>query len=445
MGHLGVGIDILGLAAADSVNEAAKRAAGRDLDRGAGELLTFAAATREKLAVADHAFGREIFVGHLIRQLGFFADQPADFEHQQRVAVVVHRQLRVGRLALVLVGEPSAQAPHALGQRAALDRPTGDVHFVYALVADVAVARVPEPMPVVRREIRLIRPLRRGPQPDVEIEACGRGLRLGHANRPAGFAAIALGDQQLAVFAGLHGRDFGRPILAAALLRAVLHDAAIFGRRFDALAALEHVVADRLFDVHVLASLASPDRNQRMPMVARGHGDDVQVLVVQRRANVGHALRTVSRRLVDHRLPRSEQPRIGVDQVRDLHVLVLQSAGKSVDVRSPPAVDASHAHANRVVRAQHAARGLGAGDGEQPKRSAGGGRRLNERTARNSSHDESAPCLWEGLPCLWEGLPSSLGGSSLHAGGRKYLRHPIVMHRREGNQQVGRRGSVETV
>src|SRR6185436_9701938 len=49
--------------------------------------------------------------------------------------------------------------------------PAGLVHLVDALVADVAVAGVPAPVPVVVERVRIERPFRRGAQPQVEVDA----------------------------------------------------------------------------------------------------------------------------------------------------------------------------------------------------------------------------------------------------------------------------------
>ena len=69
--------------------------------------------------------------------------------------------------------------------------------------------------------------------------------------------------------------------------------------RLDALAAFEDVVAARLLDVDVLAGLAGPDGDQRVPVVAGGDGDGVEVLVFQGLADVLDALGRVAALLLD--------------------------------------------------------------------------------------------------------------------------------------------------
>src|SRR5262249_34026196 len=127
----------------------------------------------------------------------------------------------------------------------------------------------------------------------------------------------------------------------------------------DAAPAFGDGVAQRLFDVDILARLASPDGHQRVPMIGCGDGDGVERL-----ANVLNARRRSAPLLLDGLAAGLEQARIGVDQVGDLHAL---EAEVLVDVAHALAVDAGHPNAAGVVRPQHPARGLGAGDGDERK------------------------------------------------------------------------------
>src|SRR5438045_1556099 len=101
--------------------------------------------------------------------------QAADLEDELRLAVVEEGQLRVGGLALIGVTESAAEAEDALGQRGAGDHPAGLVHLVDALVADVAVAEIPEPMPIIMHQIGMKWSLLCGPEPEVEIQFARRG------------------------------------------------------------------------------------------------------------------------------------------------------------------------------------------------------------------------------------------------------------------------------
>jgi len=72
---------------------------------------------------------------------------------------------------------------------------------------------------------------------------------------------------------------------AAAALRAVLDDHTVLLLGFDDSPAFEVVVAQGLLDVDMLASLAAPDRHQRVPVIGRRDADGVEVLVFRRHFN----------------------------------------------------------------------------------------------------------------------------------------------------------------
>src|SRR5262249_3709701 len=107
--------------------------------------------------------------------------------------------LGAGRLTLVLVAEPAAEAPDLGRQRGALDGPAGHVDFVDALVADVAVAEVPEPVPVVMHQVAVVRLLGGRSQPTIEGELLWRRGGGLEADAPARLAAVPLRDEQPAV------------------------------------------------------------------------------------------------------------------------------------------------------------------------------------------------------------------------------------------------------
>src|SRR5690349_12191667 len=107
-----------------------------------------------------------------------------------------------------------------------------------ALVADVSVAEVPEPVPVVMDQVRVVRLFPGRAEPQVEVQVSRRLLRRFRADAPPRFAAVAFRDEQLAVLTRLDGGDLGGPARARALLGAVLDDPLIPGGRLDTPAAL---------------------------------------------------------------------------------------------------------------------------------------------------------------------------------------------------------------
>ncbi len=133
--------------------------------------------------------------------LVFVGFQSADFEDELGLAVVEDGDLGVGGLALVFVAESSAQADGGFGVGGIGDSPAGFVHFVDALVADVAVAGVPEPVPVVVNEIAMEGLLGRGAQPDIEIDFGRRGFDRFEADAVAFFVAEGAAYEEFAELA----------------------------------------------------------------------------------------------------------------------------------------------------------------------------------------------------------------------------------------------------
>jgi hypothetical protein len=62
---------------------------------------------------------------------------------------------------------------------------------MHALIADVSVPEIPEPMPVVMDQVPMEWLLRRRPQPNVEIQIGGRFLNGFESDAPTGFATVA--------------------------------------------------------------------------------------------------------------------------------------------------------------------------------------------------------------------------------------------------------------
>src|SRR5262249_18355045 len=83
--------------------------------------------------------------------------QAADFEHDFPVTIIERGELRVGRLLVVLVDILAARGDYCLGHSGFTQTPARDIHLMHALIADVAIAGVPEPMPVVLEAVLAIR------------------------------------------------------------------------------------------------------------------------------------------------------------------------------------------------------------------------------------------------------------------------------------------------
>src|SRR5215472_2091954 len=103
---------------------------------------------------------------------------------------------------------------------------------MYTLIANVAVARVPKPVPVVVETIRVKRPHRGGPKPGIVVDA-GRYGTVGLVTdglaplEAQPLRHVELADNTLAQ--ELHGLNF---VLRGAALHANLHHAVVLACRF---------------------------------------------------------------------------------------------------------------------------------------------------------------------------------------------------------------------
>src|SRR5438132_8747932 len=91
----------------------------------------------------------------------------------------------------------SAPAVNRLGMTGFIQSPAGYVHFVYALITDVAVACVPHPVPSEAAAL-IIWPHRSRPQEQVPVNACRHRTVRRMAERAAPFITEAARHVELA-------------------------------------------------------------------------------------------------------------------------------------------------------------------------------------------------------------------------------------------------------
>src|SRR5262249_21540696 len=194
--------------------------------------------------------------------------EAAHLEDQRDAIEVENGDLCVGRLALVPLGadEAPADTEGTPGQRRAGDTPAGDVHLMHPLIAEVAAAEVPEPVPAVMHQVLVIGLLLGRPQPQAEVQLSGGPLgrlEADVATRTAALPSILVAEgprhQQLAELPRPDRLDNLCPAAPGALLRAVLDNATELAGGLDGDAALVEVVTARLLDVDILAGPARPD------------------------------------------------------------------------------------------------------------------------------------------------------------------------------------------
>src|SRR5262249_11118694 len=111
--------------------------------------------------------------------------------------------------------------------------------------------------------------------------------------------------------------------------------------------------------------------------------NDVELLVVERFADVHDASRVISASIADLLAARFEKAPVRIDEARHLYVLEPQIL---VDVRIPLAVNSRLTDADDVIGPQHFAGGLCAADREQWKHGAGRGGLPEETASRDLVH-----------------------------------------------------------
>src|SRR5215471_13773523 len=189
-----------------------------------------------------------------------------------------------------------------------------------ALIADVAVASVPNPVPVVVEAITREWLHRRGARPQVVIDTGWDRFFRSPTNRVAPLVAqpssqIDLSNQSLVDLLDSLDHSFARTALCT-----VLHDAVVFSRSFDKLLALPPIVRARLLDVDVFARLAAPDSHEGVPVVGSRDGDGIDGLVIKQLAKVCVSLRLRQTLFVHLRQAPVKDPWIDIAQPSNLRV-----------------------------------------------------------------------------------------------------------------------------
>src|SRR5207245_2668655 len=262
---------------------------------GAGPLLDFLALFVEgggarvvrdqdmaAFAMDDHGDASTVLFRVLVHFLRVgFLRQAAHFKNERRFLVVVENELCIRRLAVVFVPKPATDAGHARRQSVFAQEPPGNVHLMNALVAQIAAAIVPKPVPVVMNRAILgavapWRDQRRRPAPQIVVDVIRDRLRADAF--PYARPALVTEAECDVYFPEIARADpFNRlfDAIAGTALRAGLDDFAILARGFDRLAPFPDVVRNGLFHVNILAHLHRPDSGERVPVIGRCDGDGV--------------------------------------------------------------------------------------------------------------------------------------------------------------------------
>ena len=259
----------------------------------------------------------------------------------------MHDEHGIRCLAVVHVAEPATDAPDLWRQLHFAHEPARDVHLVDALISQIAVACVPDPVPIIVQFLPHERLDWRGAKPKVAVDSGGPRLFAVHLpDACAALVAGAAGPQQFAEVAGLRPCDGLMKSNRRTALRAALHDASVFLRRFSEDAAFEHIVRNRLLDVGILARLTRPDAEECVPVVWRRGGNGVDFLRLQHLSRVHERLHVLIllRELV---LAFGENRFVDVAKCADFYAVLLEQIA---DVRLSATSEADDAHTDFAVR-----------------------------------------------------------------------------------------------
>ena len=228
--------------------------------------------------------------------------------------------------------------------------PSGDVHLMDPLVAHVAIAVFPIPMPVVVETVFVEGTLGRGPQPEVVVDARRHRLIGKTPDGVAPFVADPLGHVDLTQPASVQKTRHALRTWIAALFGTILHQHLVFLGGFNQFAPLVHIVAARLFDRNMFAGLDRPDRGQCMPVVGRHDRNRVNLLVLEQLAQVriglGRPQVFIGKVALDDR---REEIGIDIAQRRDLDI---RQSLIRLDMALPHAVNTDHRHAHTIIRSR---------------------------------------------------------------------------------------------
>src|SRR5260370_16608392 len=184
------------------------------------------------------------------------------------MAVVEAGEQGVWRLLVVLVSVLAGEGVSGPGPFGVAHAPARDAHLMAALVADVAVAGIPEPVPVVLETQFVERAHGRRSQEEIPIHAGRGGLVLGVADGIAALEAQALRLVDLADETLLHGGDSLHLERRAAMLRANLHEFSGGALHLHHLLAFVDVVAGGLLALHIFTRLPPPHTGHGRPIIS---------------------------------------------------------------------------------------------------------------------------------------------------------------------------------
>src|SRR5437588_1115756 len=218
-----------------------------------------------------------------------------------------------------------------------------------SLIADFPVSRVPNPMPVVVKAIPRKRLQRRRARPQIVVHPSWNGFLGSVADRRPPLVTnrarqVHVPDRTIVQVPNGFDHAGIRSRLASMLANPV-----VFLDRANELPSFKPVMGTWLFHVDVLLGLASPDRNQRVPMIRSSDGDSIDFFVFEQLANIDVGLGLWQPHLLDVFKALVQHAFVYITESGNLRVW---NACEAADVIVAAASHSADGHPHSVVRAQ---------------------------------------------------------------------------------------------
>jgi len=201
--------------------------------------------------------------------------------------IIKQRNVSIGSLTAIVEPQPSPDAYSARRRLILSQSPAANVDVVDPIIAHLAIARGPEPVPFVVQLSAHEWSFGRRTAPQVIVHRGRHWRRRAYrADAIAGAINHRMGITDGADLAAAQVIEGLAQERARTTLRAQLDHPAIFPGRSHHLPAFPEVVGKGFLDINVLARLAGPDCRQRMPVIGQSDDHSVNSLVVQDPAKV---------------------------------------------------------------------------------------------------------------------------------------------------------------
>ena len=209
------------------------------------------------------------------------------------------------------------QTHNPFGHGLITQEPSRQINGVDTHVHEIAVARIPSPMPIIVELIPLQRNHRRGATKQIVIQPIGIPGRLLNQRSPClvTHALNPLNTPQLA------GADVVGDLVSITIgteLRPGLHNTVIAGGRFHHFTPFRDRATDRFFDVNILTGFTGPNGGQRMPMGGRRNNHRINIRPIDKFPKISRGVNRTGG-CIEFLLRGREMLRIHIAQRGDLH------------------------------------------------------------------------------------------------------------------------------